>query len=103
MAATKCMCEGCGADAVWQVGFKIWPVGHPRRRDNCLSALASICLCDAHKGAARLADFLTPGGRELIANQLLRMGRAMPDFASAELEFRPIVDAPVDVTKPWGS
>lgn len=98
----RCLLQGCGKPAVWQVGFKIWAAGHPRLARNCLQCLASIVVCDACRDRVDVKDFLLPEGKERIARALLAMGRAAPDFSTAELCFVPIVDTPIDVTKPGG-
>lgn len=84
---------GCANAASHQVGFKVWAYGTNRRGDdNCLRALVGLAVCDEHRADVRIDDILTHGAKEHIAAGVARMGKALPDFASAELEWLPVLD-----------
>lgn len=88
----RCDRAGCIEPAKYQIGFKLWAAGYPQRETNCLRALTGLCVCEQHRADSRADDLLTTEGKEMIGNAILAAGKALPDFASAQLEFMPVFD-----------
>jgi hypothetical protein len=87
---------GCSEPATQQVGFRVWAFGTPRLRNNSLSGLTGLVVCDAHRGVATVKDILTGAAKERIAIAVAKMGKALPDFSSAIIECLPIEGKPID-------
>lgn len=100
MAACKCSWGGCGRAATSQIVLKVWALATaPARRNNknCLRMIMSVTICDDCKPNVKVENFLLPEGRARIAAGIEKAGGAMPDFGSAELDFEPIINKPLEI------
>jgi len=96
---TKCMYGQCGRPARWQIVIKLWALLMPRSVRNekkCVRMLSGVTVCDDCRPNVNAQNFLLPEGRARIAQGLARAGAAVPDFATAAVDFEPIIDKPVD-------
>jgi hypothetical protein len=91
----RCSVGGCENEATFQVEVRLWALVMPvkdRNPGNCIRMITSVLLCDEHKSAARVEDFLTPSSKEQIGTLVSDAGRADPDFLGAKLELLEIED-----------
>lgn len=99
-ARAKCSWGGCGRDARWQIGLRMWALATPtgaRTSKNGITMLSGVTICEECRPKVKPSDFTLPEAREWIGGALLRMGKALPDFDAAQLTFEEIVDAPIDI------
>ncbi|HWK44904.1 MAG TPA: hypothetical protein VNT30_09295 [Stellaceae bacterium] len=83
----KCCRDGCHAPADWQVGFKAWARGYPKRDKHLLIGELGVYLCDTHKGEVRKEDFFTEASWSQISTRFDSMRLRPPDLERLEMRF----------------
>lgn len=85
-----CEVKGCDMPATWQLGVKLWARGYARRPGNCARMKAGVVVCDHHKEHPHpVIELFPPSGQDQIRAVFKGLGRAEPDFQTAEWDFYP--------------
>lgn len=86
-----CMVVGCDQRSSWRLGARLWALGDTARDPKTsLELFTSLYVCNHHKEHPinTIGEFFTPEGREIIVGQLMKIGKAPPDFDSGEYMFK---------------
>lgn len=86
----KCSTKGCETDATMFPVIKMWAKGLPKKRENCLTLIVDLPVCDSCCGSMDVADMLTDDAYRKITGKIITMGKMPPDRERAELAFNPI-------------
>ena len=70
--------------------IRFWAKGTPRDLHQPATSAAVVEVCDDHKASAKKADFYNPQQRAQLRAGMLAVGRAEPDFDTAEIFFKAI-------------
>lgn len=80
---TACQRERCDHKGEWYVVLRVPPMGGPIAQ--ALQLVVGLELCRDHCDEIDPVDYLTPESKNRIKIELMKLGRAMPDFARAEI------------------
>ena len=94
--AKERICSCCNKlPARWSAVIKLWAASQPtiqRTAKTCATLNWDMVFCDDCKEAIKIENLLVPAGRERIANEFQKAGRAVPDFDAAVLQYDELVD-----------
>ncbi len=87
-----CCRQGCGKMSDFEVGFKIWASATHKAKvpESGVEMFLPVSACEAHSKDIKIAEWLHPEGRKLIADLFKSRGLKVPDFNTAELVLKPI-------------
>lgn len=89
MDAKCCSANRCFKDATQSVHLRWWAAGHPRdTHPPCISEPV-VYVCDDHVAFARESQWYGPEQRRQINEGMDSVGRARPDYETADVIFRP--------------
>lgn len=82
-----CSHDGCGKPGAYALVIKLWAKGHPKETTPPLRSVFSLRACEEHRYDVKATGFWTPEGKAQIRGALAALGRAEPDFDTAEFEW----------------
>jgi len=83
----KCDRHGCLEAGIWQPIIEVWAIGAEPSSDPARIALY-LRVCQAHREALVLDDYLGAMGFSALSAALAAMGAARPDRATARMAFQ---------------
>lgn len=86
----RCSLKGCEQPARWLVGLRMWARGFPKATTPPLEATIGLTVCLLHGPLTTLADVLSEPGKKQIEAGCASVGRALPDWETAEVVLRPV-------------
>lgn len=89
----RCSESDCIAPATLSLQIKVWAKGYDKAKSTPLLMESSIYRCAAHTWAPTAGDFFTEEGKARIVSALEAVGKAAPDFDTAEFSWVPIAGA----------
>lgn len=76
--------RGCGKQADWQVGFRVWADREQHPDAAPLMGILGLYVCGEHHEVAP-RDIFSDEGMAQITSQVVSKGRAAPDFDTAQV------------------
>lgn len=100
MSPVQCTHKDCVKLARWRVGFRVWAKGYTKANSRPMEGfILQYIVCDEHRSGIDVKDLLLPEGRARIVAANRMIGRAEPDFDTAEVAFQDLLaDAPASAT-----
>jgi len=88
----KCCHTGCKNFAVFQIVGRLWAKGFSKKKASPAEVETSLAVCGDHKDEFN-ADTLYshPDAQAMITQGFKSVGKAAPDFSTAEIYLKPIV------------
>lgn len=85
-----CMHSGCSRQARWIMRISLWPKGIEKTDSNFLRLMLKLKVCDEHQNEIDPKTFWVPEAMNRIADSLQAIGKAEPDFKTAEFMWVPL-------------
>jgi hypothetical protein len=85
----KCQHAGCNKPAKWTLQIRMWAKGYPKT-STPLSMQLSAKVCDEHQWHPKPEEFWVKETKDRISAALNALGRAEPDFSTAEFMWVPL-------------
>lgn len=93
--AKVCCVKECAARSTHQICLKLWAVSDPEHLTKPAQMLTCLAVCDEHRAnpTHTATEFFMPKTREIMCRSFLSSGKSLPNFDTAEWDFRPLAGA----------